>query len=75
MVPWKEQMTFEWDVQLRGRAVAIRDTAGRFARERIAPLAARIDVASYFPVELWPAMGEPGRHGITVQTERLGMPE
>jgi isovaleryl-CoA dehydrogenase len=44
----------------------IRDTTARFARERIAPIAADVDKHDRFPVELWPAMGALGLHGITV---------
>ncbi|WP_174298970.1 acyl-CoA dehydrogenase family protein [Sphingomonas bacterium] len=45
----------------------IRDTTRRFATDRIAPLAARIDADDWFPRdELWPAMGDLGLHGITV---------
>ena len=33
----------------------------------IAPLAAKIDADDWFPRELWPAMGELGLHGITVE--------
>src|SRR6478672_11650687 len=48
-------------------ADAIRDTTARFAAEKIAPLAARIDADNAFPRELWPQMGELGLHGITVE--------
>ena len=51
----------------------IREAAGRFADERIAPLAARIDAEDSFPRELWPQMGELGLHGITVEEERGGL--
>ncbi len=44
----------------------IRDTVRRFADERIAPIAARIDAEDAFPRELWPEMGALGLHGITV---------
>ncbi|WP_347340734.1 acyl-CoA dehydrogenase family protein [Sphingomonas sp. CROZ-RG-20F-R02-07] len=47
---------------------------GRFARERIAPLASRIDAEDWFPRdELWTAMGELGLHGITVEEEQGGL--
>ncbi len=46
----------------------IRDTTRRFAADRIAPLAARIDAEDWFPRdELWPAMGALGLHGVTVE--------
>jgi isovaleryl-CoA dehydrogenase len=51
----------------------IRETTARFARERIEPLAARIDAEDWFPRELWPAMGELGLHGITVEEEYGGL--
>lgn len=55
-------------------AEAIRDTTERFAREKIAPLAARIDAEDWFPRdELWPAMGELGLHGITVDEADGGL--
>jgi isovaleryl-CoA dehydrogenase len=38
----------------------------RFAADRIAPLAARIDAEDWFPQALWPEMGALGLHGITV---------
>ena len=44
----------------------IRETTERFAADRIAPLAAKIDAEDWFPRELWPAMGALGLHGITV---------
>ena len=47
----------------------IRETTARFAADRIAPLAARIDAEDWFPVELWPEMGALGLHGITVEEE------
>lgn len=46
------------DFALGENAQMIRDTTRRFAEERIAPLAARIDAQDWFPRdELWPAMG------------------
>ena len=53
-------------------ADAIRETTARFAADRIAPLAARIDAENEFPRELWPQMGELGLHGITVEEEYGG---
>jgi isovaleryl-CoA dehydrogenase len=44
----------------------IRETVARFAAERIAPLATKIDARDWFPRDLWPAMGALGLHGITV---------
>lgn len=56
----------EMDFGLGEMAEAIRETTARFARERIAPIAAEIDAQDRFPRELWPAMGVLGLHGITV---------
>ncbi len=62
------------DFGLGDTADMIRETTARFARERIAPLAARIDAEDWFPKdELWPAMGELGLHGITVEEEAGGL--
>ena len=61
------------DFALGEMADAIRDTTSRFAAERIAPLAARIDAEDWFPKELWPEMGELGLHGITVAEEDGGL--
>tara|TARA_R110000782_G_scaffold78276_8_gene155398 strand:- start:54574 stop:55722 length:1149 start_codon:yes stop_codon:yes gene_type:complete len=52
----------------------IRESAARFADDRIAPLAQKIDAEDWFPrEELWPAMGELGLHGITVEEEWGGL--
>jgi isovaleryl-CoA dehydrogenase len=48
----------------------LRDTVRSFSQDTIAPLADRIDREDWFPrEELWPAMGELGLHGITVEEE------
>jgi len=66
--------TPEFDFALPESAMMIRDAAERFADDRIAPLAARIDAEDWFPrEELWPAMGELGLHGITVEEEYGGL--
>ena len=65
--------TPDFDFALGDNASMIREAAGRFADERIAPLAARIDREDWFPRELWPAMGELGLHGITVEEEWGGL--
>lgn len=54
-------------------ADAIRDATARFANDKIAPLAVRIDAEDWFPRELWPAMGQLGLHGITVEEEWGGL--
>jgi len=61
------------DFQLGEMADTIRDTTYRFATDRIAPLAARIDAEDSFPRELWPEMGALGLHGITVEEEYGGL--
>ncbi|WP_029619763.1 acyl-CoA dehydrogenase family protein [Pseudorhizobium marinum] len=61
------------DFGLSETAVAVGDAAQRFARERIAPIAAEIDANDRFPIELWPAMGALGLHGITVAQEDGGL--
>jgi isovaleryl-CoA dehydrogenase len=61
------------DFALGEMADTIRDTTRRFAADRIAPLAARIDAEDWFPRELWPEMGELGLHGITVAEEDGGL--
>jgi isovaleryl-CoA dehydrogenase len=54
-------------------ADAIRETTSRFAAEKIAPIAARIDADNEFPRELWPQMGALGLHGITVEEQFGGL--
>ena len=61
------------DFQLGEMADTIRETTERFAREKIAPLAAEIDEKDEFPRQLWPQMGELGLHGITVEEEDGGL--
>lgn len=61
------------DFGLGETADMIRDTTRRFAAEKIAPLAARIDAEDSFPRELWPQMGALGLHGITVEEEWGGL--
>ncbi|HTV89317.1 MAG TPA: isovaleryl-CoA dehydrogenase [Stellaceae bacterium] len=50
----------------------LRSTVRDFAADRIAPIAANIDRDDRFPIELWPAMGALGLHGITVEEEYGG---
>jgi isovaleryl-CoA dehydrogenase len=61
------------DFGLGETADAIRETTARFAAEKIAPIAARIDSTNTFPRELWPEMGQLGLHGITVEEEWGGL--
>jgi isovaleryl-CoA dehydrogenase len=65
--------TPNFDFGLPESATMIREATARFADERIAPLAAKIDAEDWFPRELWPAMGELGLHGITVEEEWGGL--
>src|SRR6188768_3026523 len=50
----------------------LRDSVRAFAQEKIAPRATEIDAKDEFPIDLWPAMGELGLHGITVEEEYGG---
>jgi isovaleryl-CoA dehydrogenase len=63
----------EFDFALGEMADAIRDTTARFAADRIAPIAAKIDADDWFPREIWPEMGALGLHGITVAEEDGGL--
>src|SRR5512139_1280951 len=65
--------TPDFDFALTESALMIREAASRFADEKIAPLAAKVDAEDWFPRELWPAMGELGLHGITVEEEWGGL--
>jgi isovaleryl-CoA dehydrogenase len=56
-----------FDFNLGENAEMIRDTTARFATERIAPQATKIDAEDWFPRALWPEMGALGLHGITVE--------
>jgi isovaleryl-CoA dehydrogenase len=66
-------ITPDFDFQLGENAEMIRDSARRFADERIAPLAAKIDSEDWFPTDLWPEMGALGLHGITVDEADGGL--
>jgi isovaleryl-CoA dehydrogenase len=63
----------DFDFALGETADAIRETTARFSADRIAPLAKEIDETNAFPRALWPAMGELGLHGITVEEEYGGL--
>ena len=63
----------DFDFALGEMADTIRDTTSRFATDRIAPLAAKVDAEDWFPVELWPEMGALGLHGITVDEADGGL--
>ena len=62
------------DFALGENADMIRATTKRFATDKIAPLATKIDADDWFPrEELWPAIGELGLHGITVDEADGGL--
>lgn len=64
----------DMDFALGETADMIRESTTRFSQEQIAPLAAKVDAEDWFPRdELWPAMGELGLHGITVEEEWGGL--
>ena len=63
----------DFDFGLGETADMIRESAARFAADRIAPLAAEIDAKDWFPRDLWPEMGALGLHGITVEEEWGGL--
>ncbi len=66
-------MLNDFDFALGESADMIRESTQRFATDKIAPLAAKIDADDWFPRELWPAMGGLGLHGITVEEEYGGL--
>ncbi len=65
--------TPDFDFQLGESAQMIREATARFADEQVAPLAEKADREDWFPRELWPAMGELGLHGITVDEADGGL--
>ena len=65
--------TPDLDFALPESVQMIREAAARFADDKIAPLAARIDAEDWFPGELWEPMGALGLHGITVEEEWGGL--
>ena len=60
------------DFDLGSTADTLRKSVADFAQAKIAPLAAEIDSSNEFPMELWPAMGEMGLLGVTVDEEYGG---
>ncbi len=69
MIP-NEYPTLNFD--LGDTADMLRDSVRSFASDKIAPRADAIDRDNEFPIDLWPAMGELGLHGITVEEEYGG---
>ena len=58
-----------FDFGLAEEVDMLRDTAGGFAQDKIAPRADEIDRTNQFPRDLWPQMGDLGLLGITVEEE------
>jgi isovaleryl-CoA dehydrogenase len=65
--------TPDFDFALGEHGDMIRESTMRFATDRIAPIAAKIDADDWFPRDLWPEMGALGLHGITVGEEDGGL--
>lgn len=65
--------TPDFDFALGENAEMIRESAARFADERIAPRGEEIDREGRIPSELWTGMGDLGLHGITVEEEFGGL--
>jgi isovaleryl-CoA dehydrogenase len=61
------------DFGLGEMADTIRETTRRFTKDKIEPIAAKIDETDEFPRQLWPQMGELGLHGITVDEADGGL--
>ena len=57
------------DFELTQTQTLIRDTARKFAREVVAPLARKLDREEIFPVETFRKMGELGLLGVNVPAE------
>ncbi len=62
-------MMHELNFGLTENAEMIRETVHRFAQNRIAPIAAKVDHDNAFPNELWREFGKLGVLGITVEEE------
>jgi len=65
-------MVYRMDFQLTDEQQMIQATAADFAREQIAPVAARYDESGEFPLETIQQMGELGLMGIEVPEEYGG---
>jgi short/branched chain acyl-CoA dehydrogenase len=60
------------DFDLTAEQELIRDTVRTFARERVAPAAAELDLESRFPYELVAELGELGLMGLPIPEEHGG---
>jgi short-chain 2-methylacyl-CoA dehydrogenase len=60
------------DFDLTAEQELIRDTVRSFARDRVAPVAAELDLESRFPYELVAELGELGLMGLPVPDEHGG---
>ena len=63
---------FDFDFGLGEDIDMLRDSVQAFAAANVAPRAAEIDETNKFPRDLWPALGELGLLGITVEAEDGG---
>jgi len=63
---------FDFDFGLGEDIDMLRESVQAFASDRIAPRAQDIDHSNRFPRDLWPALGEIGLLGITVEEEHGG---
>jgi isovaleryl-CoA dehydrogenase len=59
----------DFDFGFSEELTLLRDQVSRFAADRIAPRAARLDADNSFPRDLWPQLGSLGLLGITVDTQ------
>ena len=60
------------DFGLGETADMLRDTVQSFAADQVAPRAEEIDRTNAFPRDLWPALGELGLLGVTVEEDYGG---
>ena len=61
------------DLSLSGEEEDLRETARKFVRKEIAPVADRMDREDYFPKDVFRRLGEQGFLGITVPPEWNGL--
>ncbi|MCE9670019.1 acyl-CoA dehydrogenase family protein [Myxococcus stipitatus] len=60
------------NLELTETQTLIRETARKFARERVAPLARELDRQERFPTELFKALGELGLLGVNIPSKYGG---